>query len=49
MGRVSILGELEQMVLMAVLRLDDAPRNDHRNRDRILDRFGIRRQESARK
>ena len=24
MGRVSILGELEQMVLMAVLRLDDA-------------------------
>ena len=24
MGRISILGELEQMVLMAVLRLDDA-------------------------
>lgn len=24
MGRISILGELEQMVLMAVMRLDDA-------------------------
>ena len=39
MGRVSILGELEQMVLMAVLRLDDAYPVSVRNE--IRDRTGV--------
>lgn len=39
MGRVSILGELEQMVLMAVLRLDDAYPVSVRNE--ISERTGV--------
>ena len=39
MGRVSILGELEQMVLMAVLRLDDAYPVSVRNE--INERTGV--------
>ena len=39
MGRVSILGELEQMVLMAVLRLDDAYPVSVRNE--IHERTGV--------
>ena len=39
MGRVSILGELEQMVLMAVLRLDEAYPVSVRNE--INERTGV--------